>query len=208
MAGRRVTGAAAGILLLGSLLAACGESGAGDTPGADEVADQPAAAATASDARDDTWLEDVSHRRSRQVVNVDLTDLSATYDDTGLVLTVTYARPIDPSATHGLQLVADVDHDEASRSDTMALSWSSERPTQVKVSDTVDVMYHCRAGVQTDFAAGRVTLTLPATPGCLGRTAPDRMRVLHVTSYAQGAMDTMFSEGQDAKAADLWVDRG
>ncbi len=144
-----------GALLLGTVVSACGTSSADEAPAAESASPTPTPAATASvaDASGDTWRADAGDKRSQQTTNVDLAELTATYDDAGLVLDVTYAEPLDPSG-RGFGVVVSLDHDAASKDDAISLQWSSSRPTKVKVSDSVDYMYFCKARVDADYSAG------------------------------------------------------
>lgn len=197
----RVSGLVCALVLAG-VVTSCGENDRTD----EAVAGEPSASApgTVTDLRGDVWMQDVPDRRSPRTTNVDLTELDASYDDAGLVLTVSYAEPLDQTARN-FGLVVNLDHDPDTKSDVIALDWSNERPKTVTVSDRVDYMYFCKARVDTDYTAGTVTLTLPSTAGCLGKTPPERLRVLYLTSTAGGAWDHMFTDGQSAAEADFWV---
>lgn len=194
-------------LLLGVVVSACGESATDDTPAAEAATPTPATTASATDPAVDAWSTEAGNRPSKRTTNVDLAELTATYDSAGLVLDVTYAEPLDDSG-RSFGVVVNLDHDDASKDDDIALQWSSSRPTQVKVSDSVDYLYFCKARVDTDFSAGQLTFTLPATSGCLGKTPPDRMRVRSVTGYTGDVQDDMFSDGRASGDSGFWVSRG
>jgi hypothetical protein len=193
-------------LLLGVVMSACGDSSADDAPAAGSAGPTPASTASATDPAGDTWRADAPGKRSKRTANVDLTGLSATYDDAGLVLGVSYGEPLDPAAGRFGVLVT-LDHDAASKDDGITLQWSSTRPTQVKVSDSVDYLYFCKARVATDYATGALTFTVPATSGCLGKTPPDRMRVRSVTGYTGDVEDDMFSDRRATGDSGFWVSR-
>lgn len=189
-------------LLLGVVVSACGESSTVDAPAAGSASPT----ATATDPAGDTWRADAPDKSSQRTANVDLTELGATYDDTGLVLDVTYAEPLDSSAA-SFGLVVTLDHDATSKDDGITLQWSSSRPTKVKVADSVDYLYFCKARVDTDYSAGILSFTVPATAGCLGKTPPDRMRVRSVTGYTGDVEDDMFTDGRASGDSDFWVSR-
>ena len=123
------------------------------------------------------------------------------------MLDVPYAEPLDPAGS-GFGVVVNLEHDAASKDDGISLQWSSSRPTKVKVSDSVDYMYFCKARVSADYSTGVLTFTVPATAGCLGKTPPDRMRVRSVTGYSGDVEDSMFTEGRASGESDFWVSRG
>ena len=175
-----VTGAVALLALTG-----CGTDSAStatDDPSESSVeapSDTPTAApGSLSDPTGDVRVDGEDVARPEATVNTDLTGLTATYDGQQLVVTLTYAEPVDPEAVDDFYAGFVVDATPDARGGKIEVV-RLQGEGRVVLSDSEDAQGGCGSSV-TDDGAGSVTMTIPAE--CFGAPATVSVGNAYATS--------------------------
>lgn len=158
--------AAAGLLSL----AGCG-TGSADTAEepTDAVAESPSESPTPApgsltDPTGDVRVDGEDTPRPEATTNTDLTGMSASYDGQRLVVTLTYAEPIDPAAVEEFYAGFVIDPTPDEHGGKVEVLRMQDEPRAV-ISDSDDAQGSCGSTV-VDDGAGAITMTIPAE--CFG----------------------------------------
>ena len=172
---------AVGPLVVAAVLALGGCSG-------EEKSDNGLPSASGTTIKDpvgDTTLYNKADRPSKVTVNVDVEQVGYQYDESGLVVVVDYAEPLDPGTDETPELLVDFNG---------YTLWWLDGVGRPYVTGEDEIRTACRVpAADVDRDAGRVVLTLPARRHCLGTEPPPDLTV-DVTAYYDDTWDLTESD--------------
>ncbi len=119
---------------------------------------------TLSDATGDVWVDGEDVPRPEATVNTDLTGLSATYDGQDLVVTLTYAQPLDPASGEDFYSGFVIDPAPGEGGGKVEILRMQDKPRMI-LSDSEDAQGSCGTKASDD-GAGVITMTVPSE--CFG----------------------------------------